>query len=218
MMVFHALLENRGATLIEQLMSLLIGSVLITSLYGYFRAELYRLVTLETKTTSLEDARGALDIMVRDLKDAGSWGSGTVPPEIGGPDDPNHDADTVCNRVYAASPSLIHVQMDLNGNGNCADTDPRENVRYELTGPTGSCSGINIIRRNGDCLIANVVPAAAGKIFTYYDATGDDLGNAPPLDAIKRVRIAFSVQVKNPDPKSTGSVTTAVSTSVEFRN
>ena len=211
-------LNHRGASLVEQLISLLIGSVLITSLYGFFRVELYRLVTLETKSVTLEDARGALDIMIRDLKDAGSWGSGEVPTEIGGNDDPNDDADSVCNRVYAASASLLHVQMDLNGNGNCADIDPRENIRYELTTPTASCPGPNIIRRNGDCLLANVVPASAGKIFSYFDARGTDLGSTPPLAAIKRVKIAFSVQVKNPDPRLPGSVNSALSTSVEFRN
>jgi hypothetical protein len=218
LILVSSLLNHHGATLVEQMMALLIGSVLITSLYGYLRTELYRLVTLETKSATLEDSRGALDIMVRDIKDAGSWGSGVVPAEVGGVDDPNNDADTVCNRVYAASATLLHVQMDLNGNGNCADTDPRENIRYELTAPTGTCPGPNIIRRNGDCLLANVVPASAGKIFSYYDASGTDLGNTPPLAAIKRVKIAFSVQVKNPDPRATGTVTSALSTSVVFRN
>jgi type II secretory pathway component PulJ len=210
--------NNRGATLIEQLASLLIGSILIIALFGYFRSELYHVLALEAKTATLEDTRGALDIMTRDLKEAGSWGTGSVPPEIGGADDLNNDADTVCNRVYAASAGLIHVQMDLNGNGNCNDLDPRENIRYELTGPTATCAGPYIIRRNGDCLVANVVPAVAGKIFTFYDFNGVDLGNAPPLNAIKRVRIAFSVQVKNPDPRIVTSVNSALTTSVEFRN
>jgi prepilin-type N-terminal cleavage/methylation domain-containing protein len=210
--------DKRGVTLIEQLVALLIGSVMITSLYGYFRSELYQFVAIETKTATLEDARGALDIMIRDLKNAGSWGSGNVPSEIGGADDPNSDADSLCNRVYAASASIIHIQMDLNGNGNCADADPRENIRYELTGPTATCPGANIIRRNGDCLVANVVPSVTGKIFTYYDESGEDLGNSPQPGAIKRVRIAFSVQVKSPNPRITGSLSSALSTSVEFRN
>src|SRR6266496_6555617 len=213
-MIVARLCSNFGVTLIEQLMSLLIGSVLITALYGYFRAELYRLLVVETKTATLEDARGALDIMIRDLKNAGSWGTGSAPAEVGGADDPNNDADTVCNRVYAASASIIHVQMDLNGNGNCADTDPRENIRYELTGPTSSCPGTNIIRRNGDCLVSNVAIPSAGKLFSYYDGAGADLGNAPSLQAIKRIRIAFAVQVKNPDPKIGGNLTSTLSTGV----
>jgi Tfp pilus assembly protein PilW len=212
------LIEQDGVTLIEQVVSLLLGSVLISSLYAYFRAELYRTVSVESKTATLEDARGALDIMLRDLMNAGSWPSGVAPLETGVADDPDHDADSVCNRVYAASPSAIHIQMDLNGNGNCTDTDPRENIRYELTNPTATCPGPQIIRRNGDCLVANVVPGLPDKLFTYYDANGIDLGANPARDAIKRVKIAFSVQVKNPDPNGAGNLSSTVLSSVEFRN
>src|SRR5205809_4170191 len=217
-MIVARLCSNFGVTLIEQLMSLLIGSVLITALYGYFRAELYRLLVLETKTATLEDARGALDIVIRDFKNAGSWGTGSALVEVGGADDPNNDADTVCNRVYAASASIIHVQMNLNGNGNCADTDPRENIRYELTGPTSTCAGTKIIRRNGECLVANVSTPTTGKLFTYFNNAGTDLGDAPSLAAVKRVRIAFTVQLKNPDPKIGGTLASELSTSVELRN
>jgi Tfp pilus assembly protein PilW len=216
--VAQSLIEQDGVTLVEQVVSLLLGSVLITSLYAYFRAELYRTVSVESKTATLEDARGALDIMLRDLMNAGSWASGVAPLETGVADDPDHDADLVCNRVYAASPSAIHIQMDLNGNGNCTDTDPRENIRYELTNPTATCPGPQIIRRNGDCLVANVVPGLPNKLFTYYDANGADLGANPARDAIKRVKIAFSVQVKNPDPNGAGNLGSAVLSSVEFRN
>jgi len=210
--------HQRGVTLIEQMVGLMLGSLMIASLYGYFRSNLYQQLALETKTATLEDARGALDIMLRDLRHAGSWSSGSAPNEIGGSDDPDNDADSVCNRVYAATQSIIHVQMDLNGNGNCADTDPRENIRYELTGPTSTCPGTNIIRRNGDCLVANIVLPIAGKLFTYFDADGTDLGNTPTLDSIKRVRIAFAVQVKSPDPRLTGNLASTLSSSVELRN
>ena len=67
-----SLFQQDGVTLIEQVVSLLLGSVLITSLYAYFRAELYRTASVESKTASLEDARGALDIILRDLMNAGS--------------------------------------------------------------------------------------------------------------------------------------------------
>jgi len=211
------LLEARGATLIEQLVALGLGGLMMTGLFVYFRSEVYHLRALESRTTTMEDARGALDIMIRDLKNAGSWGTGSAPAETGGVDDPDGDADSVCNRVYLATPNRLHMQMDLNGNGNCADTEPRENIRYELTGPTATCPGSTIIRRNGDCLVANVVVGPAA-LFTYYDGVGNDLGAAPPLAAIRRVRLAFSVQVKNPDIRVSGSLTTLLSSSVKFRN
>ena len=210
--------NSSGVTLIEQVVALLLGAIVISSLYEFYRAELFRMISQEAKTSTLEDARGALDIIVRDLRNAGSWGAGSAPPERGGTDDPNNDADTNCNRVYAASGAMVHVQMDLNGNGNCADTEPRENIRYELTGPTSTCPGTNIIRRNGDCLVANVKTITAGKLFSYYDVTGADLGDSPSPTAIKRIRVAFAVQVKNPDPRVGGNMTTTLSTSIELRN
>ena len=211
--------NQRGVTFIVQMVALLIGSVLLASLYGYFRRNLHHQLSFETKTATLEDARGALDIMLRDLRHAGSWGQGSAPSEIGsGADDPDNDADSVCNRIYTASTTLIHIQMDLDGNGDCAGTDPRESIRYELTGPTSTCPGTNIIRRNGDCLVPNVVLPIAGKLFSYFDSNGTDLGGTPAPDAIKRVRIAFTIQVKNPDPRISGNLASTLSSSAELRN
>jgi hypothetical protein len=210
--------SEAGVTLIEQLLALLLGAVMISALYGFYRAGLYQLIAQETKTATLQDARGALDIMIRDLRNAGSWGTGSAPMERGDGDDPDSDADEVCNRVYAATASMIHIQMDLNGNDTCADLEPRENIRYEITGPTPTCPGRQILRRNGDCLVSNVVTPSAGKLFSFYDATGADLGSSPDPQTIKRVRIVFSVQEKNPDPRVGGVVTSDLATSVELRN
>jgi len=86
-----------------------------------------------------------------------------------------------------------------------------------LTGPTATCPGSTIIRRNGDCLVANVAVGPM-PLFTYYDVTGTKLGATPDPAAIRRVRIAFSIQVKNPDSRVGGNLTTLLSSSVEFRN
>jgi hypothetical protein len=216
--MLRLLRKSEGAMLIEQLISLLLGLTMIAGLYGFCRAQIYQALVQETKTATLEDARGALDIIVSDLKNAGAWANGTAPAETGAGDDPGLDADSICNRVYAATASKLHVQMDLNGNGSCADTNPRENVRYELTGPTATCGGIKIIRRNGDCLVANVTTPTGGRLFRYYDAAGAELGGAPPLAAIKRIRIAFAVRAKSPDPKYAATIASELSTSVELRN
>jgi Tfp pilus assembly protein PilW len=213
----HGVAE-RGATLIENMVAVLLGSVMMLCLYGYFRSEIYHALIVETKTAILEDARGALDMMLRDLKNAGSWGSGAVPNETGTVDDPQSDADAVCNRIYAASPGGIHVQMDLNGNGTCADIEPRENIRYEVGGPTASCPGKTVLRRNGDCLVANVVPSSGGKIFTFFDSRGNNLGTAPDPATIRRIRIEFAVETKNPDPKRTDKLTSSLSSGIDLRN
>ena len=209
---------KEGTTLIEQLVALLLGSAMVIALYGFYRAQLFQALSQETKTATLQDVRGALDIMTRDLRNAGSWGTGSAPVETGLIDDPEQDMDGVCNRVYAATASMIHVQMDLNGNGNCSDAEPKESIRYELTGPTSTCPGVKIIRRNGDCLVANVTTPSAGKLFSYFDDSGANLGESPSLTDIKRIRIAFAIQIKNPDPKIGGNIGSDLATSVELRN
>jgi type II secretory pathway component PulJ len=210
--------NSEGVTLIEQLIALLLGAVIIAALYGFCRAQIYQAMVVEAKTATLEDARGALDIIISDLRNAGAWSNGSTPPETGGVDDPESDADLICNRIYAASGIKLHMQMDLNGNGTCADTNPQENIRYELTGPTSTCGGNKIIRRNGDCLVAHVATPTAGKLFHYYDGSGIDLGDAPPLEAIKRVRIAFAVRAKHPKVSSSDDLVSELSTSVDLRN
>lgn len=207
-----------GATLIEQLGALLLGTVVITALFGFYRTELLHLLAQETRMATLEDARGAMDIISRDLKLAGSWGAGSAPSETGLGDDPDEDEDSVCNRIYRATERLIHIQMDLNGNGNCADLDPRENIRYELGGPTSTCPGATVIRRNGDCLVAYAIAPNSGKLFRYYDENGSELSEVPPLSAIKRIGISFSVGMKQTDSKTGASLTSALSSSVDLRN
>ncbi len=217
-------MKSEGSTVTELVVATLFATIMMGSLCGFYRDQLFYLLSQQGKTAALEDARGALDIMVRDLRNAGSWGSGSVPLEQDGSqdpkniDDPDNDADSVCNRVYAATKKLIHIQMDLNGDGDCTDLDPRENIRYELSGPTSSCPGPHVIRRNGECLIGNVLTAVPEKLFYYYDVSDVDLGDNPPRDAIRRVKITFSVRFGNRGSATAGSGSSSLTSSVEFRN
>jgi len=203
--------DRRGFTIAELLVAALFGMIVMATLYGFYREQLFQLLAQETKTATLEDARGALDMMVRDLRNAGSWGSGSQP----GP----------CLRVYSASSTSIRIQADLDGNGNCTSATG-EDVTYDLSSATSTCPGSNIIRRaafgaTGSCLIPNVVIPSGSTFFTYYDSSGTDLGSSPTLTSIKRVKITFSVQVAEPTPegKAAGrNITSTVSSSVEFRN
>ena len=62
------------------------------------------------------------------------------------------------------------------------------------------------------------VAVTDGKLFRYFDSAGAELGDTSPPQAIKRVRVAFAVQVKDPDPARGGNIRSTLSTSVEFRN
>jgi Tfp pilus assembly protein PilW len=201
--------SRAGLTTVELLSAALCATVVLSALYGFYREQLVYLLSQETRTATLEDARGALDIMVRELKNAGSWGAG-APPQG-------------CKRIMAATATLIRLQADLNGDGDCdgaADSERGEDVTYDLSNGTDTCPGM-ILRRNTFCLVANVKVAPGEPLFTYFNANDGVLAQNPPLDSIKRVQIRFSVEVPDPTPqakKSGRTIRSTLASSVEFRN
>jgi hypothetical protein len=201
--------SRKGFTTVELLGAALSAAVILSALYGFYREQLVHLLLQETKTATLEDARGALDIMVRELRNAGSWGKGPAPAG--------------CKGIVAATPTVIRIQADLNGDGDCdgaAESERGENVTYDLSKGTDTCPGM-ILRRNTFCLVANVHVPFGEPLFTYFDADDSALAQNPPLDSIKRVRIRFSVEVPDPTPqakKSGKTIRSTLASSVEFRN
>ena len=198
--------SRKGLTTVELLGAALCAAIILAALYGFYREQLFNLLLQEARTATLEDARGALDIMVRELRNAGFWGTGMAP--------------TGCKRIVTATPTLIRIQADLDGNGDCSSAVVGNDVTYDLSNGTPTCPG-SIIRRNGNCLVANVVVSSGEPLFTYFDIADTQLPGNPPLDAVKRIRIAFSVQVPEPTPqgkKSGRTIRSTLSSSVEFRN
>ncbi len=200
--------DKKGFTTAELLVAALFGMIVIATLYGFFRDQLYFLLAQETKTSTLEDARGALDMMVRELRNAGSWGSGTAP--------------SGCSRVKSATSTSIRIQADLDGNGDCSSATG-DDVTYDLSSATSTtCPGSNIIRRNTTgCLVSNVVIPTESSLFTYYNSSNTQLAASPTVGDIKRVKITFAVQVPEPTPegKAAGrNVTSTLTSSVELRN
>jgi Tfp pilus assembly protein PilW len=207
----RALRNDDGFTTVELLGASLCATMILAALYGFSSQQLANLLVQETKTAILEDARGALDIMARELKNAGSWGEGAAPSE--------------CKRIVTATPTFLRIQADLNGDGDCdgaaSTVETGEDVTYELNKPTDACPGFVIIRRNGNCLVANVVISSKEPLFTYFDANDLQLPGYPSVEAVRRVSIKFSVEV--PDPTSQGkrsgkTLKSTLSSSVKFRN
>jgi len=205
----RVLSDARGFTIAELLVAALFGMIVMASLYSFYRDQLFNLLAQETKTATLEDARGALDMMVRELRNAGSWGTGTMPAN--------------CSRIVQATATTIRVQMDTRGasegsapDGDCGD--PTEDITYSYSSSSGN------ITRGGSTnpLVSNVVIPSGSDFLTYYNASGSVL--TPPisdLSAVKRVKITFAVQVQNPNPNSRAAspnVISTLSSSVEFRN
>ncbi|HEY2989759.1 MAG TPA: hypothetical protein VGL11_18710 [Candidatus Binatia bacterium] len=208
----------RGFTTIELLGATLCAAILLSALYGFNRQQLLSLLSQEARTATLEDARGALDIMVRELRNAGSFPAATdatcMKDDSGNP-----------LRLISASSTSIHIQTDTQSTGG-GDPDGKctatgENVTYDIGSGTSTCPGPMIIRRNGVCLVANVVISSREPLLTYFDINDSQLAAIPPVDAVKRVRIQFSVEIPDPTPQAKRegkTVKSSLSSSVTLRN
>jgi len=202
--VTRILAQRIGTTTVEVLCAAVCGVIVLTTLYSFYREQLIHLVVQETRTATLEDARGALDIMARELRNAGYWGSGTAPEG--------------CQRIVTATATSIRIQADLDATEDCNSIG--DDVTYDLAGATPTCPGA-ILRRNGNCLVANVALPPGQALFTYFDEADLRIAGVPQLDRIKRVKIALSVEVADPSPqgKAAGKkIASTISSSVELRN
>lgn len=204
----------RGFTTAELLVAALFGMIVVATLYGFFREQMFNLLAQETKTATLEDARGALDMMVRELNNAGSF---PLPTNYPNTRPANDDDGNNCDRIVSASATAIRIQADLNGDGDCADDN--EDVTYTYNSTSGT------IERNSSSspVVSNVALPSGSNFLTYYTAgsTTSVTPSSTNINAIKRVKITFKVQVADPTPegKAAGrNIASTLYSNVDFRN
>lgn len=216
----RCLRDSRGFTLAELLVASVFALTVLGTLYGFYRTQIHSLKLQEKRTEVLETARAAMEFMVREIRNAGNWPStgGTPPPETNPTtDDPEADADTVCNRIYAATATSIRIQTDLNEDSDCADT--HETILYQY-----NSASKKIIRNSVTSPIASNVEIPTGSDFMTYYSAGSTIPLTQPisdLSTIKRVKITFEVKVDDPTPQGKAAgrkITTTLVSNVFFRN
>lgn len=110
--------RNKGLTLIELLVTIVISSLIVTAAVALHIANQRIFVTEGAVTEMRNNVRGAVDIMISDLRLAGYNPEQTVPPAF---DPPFNGADD----------HWVSMAMDMNNNGTRDSSDWRE---YMLVG------------------------------------------------------------------------------------
>jgi type IV pilus assembly protein PilW len=195
--------NHKGFTLIELLVAMGLSLMVLSAVYGVYRVQAHTVRAQEFKMEAQEDARAALDMMVREIRNLGFFSSGVA---------------CTATPILQANPTTFQFVYDVNGDclytGTMATVGADENVTYALT-------VANITRGvNND---PNPPPLTAGNItnavlFTYFDANGADLGVSPPLATIKRVSITISVQSRSTDAQFGGGQLITMTSNVDLRN
>lgn len=191
--------------LAEILVASALALTLLAIFYNFYRFPVHTLRRQEKGIEVLAEARAAMALMTREVREAGYW------PSTGG------RAPSGCARIRSATATQIRLQTDLNGNGTCSNA--YEDITYRYNATTRS------IERgpSGNALATDVEIPSGSAFLTYYGQGSTAPLTLPVSDSrvIKRVRISFAVEGDDPTPEGRASgkkVKIALSSDVFFRN
>ena len=211
---------HAGFTLAELLVSMLLSSIIMGGVYSVYRMQSHTMKIQEKRLDAQDYARSVLDMMVREIRNAGYNPNGAVSATALGT---NCAGGAVgAPGVVTATATSFRFTYDFQGtttgsvpNGTCNNAD--EDITYTYT--TGCAAGLGDITRNGSSLTECNVTSFT---ISYFKQDGTSL-TAPVtggnLALIQRVQITLTVQSKNPDSQFGGQQLDATLTSnVDLRN
>lgn len=217
-------LSCSGFTIVEFLVAILLTSVIMGAIYGVYRIQTHSVKVQETRLEAQEYARAALDMMVREIRNAGynplgatlgaSCGGGIVAGAPG---------------VITANATTFSFSYDFQGivgppvapDGNCDDTDELITYQFLAPGPQNCASGFGDITRTANGTTepltnCNVPTGSSNFSLSYFKQDGTP---ATGLADIQRVLIELTVQSMNTEPGFGGGQLNATMTSnADLRN
>jgi type IV pilus assembly protein PilW len=171
--------DKAGFTLIEMMVALAIGMIVIASVAGTFTAQTRQNKAEEEISQLHQNVRGALDLMSRELMQAGYKAPG----------------GSVTGVTYSATQLLI--QADINGNGSI-DTG---NTSLEYIIYTRDSGTNQITRQLGSSGTPEVIADSITQCdFAYKDASGTATTTSA---SIRKVTITITGRTAKPDPSYT---------------
>ncbi len=207
---------NAGFTITELLVYVALFGVVVSAFYSLFITNLKSYSSQENTIEMTQDLRGAMDVMVREIRMAGydPLGAGG----IGFVDDAKDNYDSDLNS--------IHFTMDFNSDGNTNGRN--EDINYYLY----RSEGIQKLGRRTGGVTAPLAENIADLTFTYTyadgrksddvdpprdpsDSDGDDTND---YDDIRSIGISITAQAPEKDPMSGRLRPQTLTTRVRLRN
>jgi prepilin-type N-terminal cleavage/methylation domain-containing protein len=204
--------RESGFSFIELLVSLVLTSTIMGAVYAVFRMQTLSIKAQEQRMEAQDYARSVLDIMVREMRNAGySTGAAT------------------CAGIVVANSQTVQFRVDSNADGDCGDAN--EDITYAYD------AGTQNITRTAGGAAENLTDGNATNLqFTYYPQNCTNNfsapvgggstacpasagGNAGTLSAIQRISVSLTVQSVNTGNNMGGGTLNATMTSnVDLRN
>ncbi len=193
--------DQRGVTLTELLIALVLGVFTIGAVYGVHLHQVKQRIVQEDALAMQQTARAALDMMAREIRMAGY-----DPMGVNRDSDPSNDFHGI---VY--HPTNLHVRADLNGNGVL--TDSKESIVYLYDDLTSTLR--RKVGRGGRQPVAEHIESFT---FSYLDALGRPTTHGPDVRAVNVQVTARSARADSRYPENDGYRTVTLQTRLTPRN
>lgn len=184
--------NNRGFTLVELLVAMVMATIFILATMTIAEVSTQSYRTQERVSDAQQGVRGAMDMMVRDIRMAGYDPLAQSNGPTGG-----------VGIVNATATNLVFSQ-DLNANGAIDGTD--EQITYNYTGSQLQ------IRRGAAGNLETFIDQVTGFTFTYRDADGNITGTVANIAVVV---VNMTVTATNSDGVAYGRTLT---TRINCRN
>ena len=204
---------QRGFSLVEFFVSILLTSIMLSAIYSVYRVQTHSVKLQENRLEAQGYARSILDLMVREIRNAGYAPTGAT-----------------CAGILIASAQTLQFSLDANGDGDCSDADEeityayvpltKDITRTSITGGSaeilsdGNATNLQFTYYPQDCV--NNFSSPVGLGAAACPATPG--GNAGTLAAIQRVSISLTIQSKKPDAEFGGQLNTTMTSNADLRN
>jgi prepilin-type N-terminal cleavage/methylation domain-containing protein len=202
-----------GFTLLELMVALGLLSIVMMAVYSVYRTQLNTVVVQQSRQEAQEYARSILHVMVRELRNAGYT-----------------PTSASCAGIVAANSQSIQFRSDLNGDGDCSDTDEDITYTYDavakgITRQVAGSAAETLTDSNATALqfsyfsqnCTNHFSTPVGGGATSCPSTAG--GNSGVLTSIKRVSVSITIQSKNPQPYfGGGQISATMVSNADLRN
>jgi|LGOV01.1.fsa_nt_gb type IV pilus assembly protein PilW len=185
---------NKGFTLIELLIAMAISGVIMTGVYAAFKSQQDSYLAQEQVAEMQQNLRAGLYVMTSELRMAGyDGGNGTSDSSC----NLNATGAAVAPGILAVTANQLDFSMDLNSDGDCADTG--ENLSYYIY--TASDGVDKLGRRDhSDSAVQAVAESFDAIEFNYLDSSQTATTTAGDVCSIQ---ISILARACRPDRKYT---------------
>jgi type IV pilus assembly protein PilW len=178
--------RSAGFTLMELLVSMSIGLVVLAAVAKTFTVQSRQNSAEEQISQMQQNARAALDLMVREIQMA-----------------KYNPAGSAFSSAYGVtySSSQLEIKADVDGNGSIdTSSGSVEDIIYAY-----DSTNLQITRKLGSGGAEIVADNVAAFTFSYYDANGAAVSSSVNSGNIRKVTVNITARTARPDPSFTSN-------------